>query len=81
MLIPVRCMTCGKVLADKWVYYARRVQELKDKGEIRDEDAQQDVVKTQKAKEPRGEIMDELGLVRICCRRHMLAHTDLIDVI
>ncbi len=26
-----------------------------------------------------GEVMDELGIDRYCCRRMLLAHTDLID--
>ena len=30
MIIPVRCFTCGKVLADKWAYYERRCRELGD---------------------------------------------------
>lgn len=80
MIIPVRCMTCGKVLADKWLYYNRRVNDKKDKGEIRDDDVKQDVVNVD-GKHPRGEILDELELKRPCCRRHMLGHTDLIDVI
>ena len=29
----------------------------------------------------KGEILDKLGLDRICCRRHILAHIDLIDII
>jgi DNA-directed RNA polymerase subunit N (RpoN/RPB10) len=81
MIIPVRCMTCGKVLGDKWVYYQKRVMEMKDSGDIKDDDARQDVVKTEGKKEARGVILDELGLDRMCCRRHLLAHTDLIDVI
>ena len=28
MIIPIRCFTCGKVLADKWNEYARRCAEL-----------------------------------------------------
>lgn len=27
MLVPVRCFTCGKVLADKWRAYVRMVDE------------------------------------------------------
>jgi DNA-directed RNA polymerase subunit N (RpoN/RPB10) len=27
MIIPVRCFTCGKVLADKWEAYVRRCRE------------------------------------------------------
>lgn len=26
MIIPIRCMTCGKVLADKWEYYKAAVE-------------------------------------------------------
>jgi DNA-directed RNA polymerase I, II, and III subunit RPABC5 len=29
MLIPIRCFTCGKVLADKYDYYVRQVEALK----------------------------------------------------
>lgn len=28
-----------------------------------------------------GDVLDELGLTRICCRRHFLTHVDLIDII
>ena len=31
MIIPVRCFTCGKVLADKWEYYDKKVKELEKK--------------------------------------------------
>ena len=31
MLIPVRCFTCGEVLADKWVPYISAIQDLKIK--------------------------------------------------
>lgn len=66
------------------MYYQRRVSEMKERGEIKDDDAQQDVVRTslrESNKQPRGELLDEMGIHRICCRRHFLAHTDLIDVI
>ena len=26
MIIPVRCFTCGKVLADKWNHYQKEIQ-------------------------------------------------------
>ena len=28
MIIPIRCMTCGKVLADKWNKYLELVKNL-----------------------------------------------------
>ncbi len=29
MIIPVKCFTCGKVLANKYRYYEREVRKLK----------------------------------------------------
>ncbi|MCL4403260.1 MAG: DNA-directed RNA polymerase subunit N [Candidatus Marsarchaeota archaeon] len=38
MMIPVRCFTCGAVIADKWEEYDRRVnQEHEDSGKVLDE--------------------------------------------
>jgi DNA-directed RNA polymerase I, II, and III subunit RPABC5 len=28
-------------------------------------------------KSPEGEVMDDLGLNKMCCRRHMLTHVDI----
>jgi DNA-directed RNA polymerase subunit N (RpoN/RPB10) len=80
MIIPVRCFTCGKVIGDKWTTYQKRVEEERTKGTIQDDDAKHDVVKID-AKEPRGVILDEMGVTRMCCRRHLLTHVDLVDVI
>ena len=30
MIIPVRCFTCGEMLADKWMPYITAVQNLKN---------------------------------------------------
>ena len=29
MIIPVRCFTCGKVLADKYLWYIKEVRKIK----------------------------------------------------
>ena len=29
-------------------------------------------------KTPEGKVMDDLGLTRMCCRRHMLTHVDIL---
>lgn len=81
MIIPVRCMTCGKVIADKWVAYVRRVEELKERGELGKDEKTEDVMHADEARQPRGRVLDDLGIVRMCCRRHMLSHTDLIDLV
>jgi DNA-directed RNA polymerase subunit N (RpoN/RPB10) len=60
MIIPVRCMNCGKLLADKWLHYQRRLQELQGDGYGKRTYFDGSVVpKTKEA-----EVMKELGLTR-----------------
>ena len=37
MQFPVRCLTCGKVIGDKWEEYEQRVEDGEDKGEVLDD--------------------------------------------
>lgn len=91
MIIPIRCFTCGKVLADKWNYYSKRCKELEADYEDK---LKQDLEKDSDAAPAplsstarnfevvkKGVILDELGLNKMCCRRHMLTHIDMIKVI
>jgi len=73
MIIPIRCFTCGKVIAHKWEKYQEMCKEKEktDNGE--------EVVKGFHT--IRGEILDEIGLTKVCCRRMMLGHVDLIETI
>lgn len=64
-------MTCGKVLADKWEYFVK-----KSKDAEKDEDVPKHFDKTTS-----GKVLDELGLTKMCCRRHMLGHVDLTEII
>ena len=57
VLIPVRCWSCGKVIAHRYEQYKEAVDEGKDPGEV----------------------LDELGFKRYCCRRMFVGHIDLID--
>lgn len=76
MIIPIRCFTCGKVLADKWAAYERKVSELEKPDNKSEDEIHQNFERNFK-----GKVLDELGIERICCRRHMLTHVDLIDII
>ena len=78
MIIPIRCMTCGKILADKWFKYLELV---KDKTGVTKDDNLLDINIKNIKKTPEGEALDELNLKRYCCRRHMLTHVDLVDII
>ena len=77
MIIPVRCFTCGKVMADKIDYYMKEVEKLKaeNKGDAKDPLFKNfDNIQT-------GKILDELGLTRYCCRRNLISNVDLMHII
>lgn len=59
MLIPVRCMSCGKPVGHLYEEYKKRV----DAGEYA------------------GQVLDELGLDRYCCRATLLGHADMLPEI
>ena len=76
MIIPVKCFTCGKVLADKYQYYIREVRKMKlESG--KDLESVTYLTKQNIDKTPEGEVLDYLGLTKMCCRRHMLTHVDI----
>jgi len=76
MIIPVKCFTCGKVIADKYLYYQKEVRKLKLESKIDEENVLYlDENNTQKT--PEGIVLDKINLTKICCRRHMLTHVDI----
>jgi len=76
MLIPVKCFTCGKVLADLYQGYLRMVREKKIKNNV-EVDKVVYLTKTNTDKTIEGETLDKLQLNKMCCRRHMLTHVDI----
>jgi len=75
MIIPIKCVTCGMVLADKYRYFKDKVtQEKILSGDLQDEKY---LTRTNTEKTVEGKLLDELKLNRMCCRRHMLTHVDI----
>ena len=76
MIIPVKCFTCGIVLANKYRYYCEEVRKRKL---ARDLHVERVIYLTEEysQKTPEGEVMDKLNLTKICCRRHLLTHVDI----
>ena len=64
------------VLADKYRYYVEEVRKRKLEKNM-DVDKVTYLTKEFRQKTPEGEVMDELLLKRMCCRRHMLTHVDI----
>jgi len=67
LIIPVRCFTCGRVIAQDYQEFKRRFDLYK-----------QAVKSGEKPKETPKEILDDLGVDRFCCRRMIISHVDLL---
>jgi DNA-directed RNA polymerase I, II, and III subunit RPABC5 len=64
------------VLADKYRYYQSEVRRIKL---IQNKETEKVVYLTKGNAEKtiEGQILDDLGLNSVCCRRHMLTHVDI----
>lgn len=83
MIIPVKCFTCGMVLADKYRFYQTEVRKRKLANKSSKDDNYENIDKVMyltkefHEKTSEGEVLDELNLKKMCCRRHMLTHVDI----
>jgi len=80
MIIPIKCFTCGHVLADKYRYYLEEVRKRKlsdKKMENMEVDKVLYLTKEFHEKTHEGNVLDEMGFTKMCCRRHMLTHVDI----
>lgn len=80
MPIPVRCFTCGKPLSDAKNYFLNEVQSRRFKQtKLKDNYKRDDVYNVHSdeiKKQIEGEVLDELGLIRTCCRSCMMGFKD-----
>tara|TARA_B100000073_G_scaffold341890_2_gene344018 strand:+ start:1180 stop:1413 length:234 start_codon:yes stop_codon:yes gene_type:complete len=76
MIIPVKCFTCGTVLADKYRYFCSEVRQRKMSKKM-DVDSVMYLTQDNDEKTPEGEVLDELGLKKWCCRSAMITHVDI----
>lgn len=81
MIIPIKCFTCGNVIADKYRYYLEEVRKMKMCKNVNEEQIDIEKVlyltKENQEKTPEGIVLDNLGMTRMCCRRHFLTHVDI----
>jgi DNA-directed RNA polymerase subunit N (RpoN/RPB10) len=81
MIIPIKCFTCGMVIANKYRYYLEQVRKKKfvKKGNSESIDVDKVIYLTKEYSEktPEGEVLDELNMTKMCCRRHFLTHVDI----
>lgn len=76
MIVPIRCFTCSKVIADKYDYYLEQMV-LLEKAGVKNEDEDYKYFSNIHTKK----ILDDLGLSRYCCRRMLIATSDLMNII
>jgi DNA-directed RNA polymerase I, II, and III subunit RPABC5 len=64
------------VLADKYRFYTEEVRKRKLAKSM---DVEKVVYLTKEFhdKTPEGEVLDELNMTKMCCRRHFLTHVDI----
>jgi DNA-directed RNA polymerase I, II, and III subunit RPABC5 len=76
MIIPIKCFTCGKVIADKYRYYLEEVRKRKLEN---NQPLDKVLYLTDEFHEKtfEGEVLDEMGITKVCCRRHFLTHVDI----
>ncbi len=69
MIIPVRCFSCGRVIASDYVKFKAEV----------------DSIRTKEGREPTPEeiskTLDDLNVTRYCCRRMILSNAELLQEI
>jgi DNA-directed RNA polymerase I, II, and III subunit RPABC5 len=69
------------VIADKYRYYTEQVRKKKLAKKIGGESIDVDKVlyltKEFVEKTPEGEVLDDLNMNKMCCRRHFLTHVDI----
>lgn len=77
MIFPIRCVSCNNVIAGKYLAYLDKVKQERKK-EGKSETAEMEYLTATTKKTAEGKALDDLGVKRICCRRHFLTHVDLL---
>ena len=72
-LPPIRCFTCNLPLMGKWKTYLDLVATYR-KQDGRDEKDDLVYLTSTTKVTAEGRAMNDLGLIRECCRRHFLTH-------
>ena len=74
MIVPIRCFTCGRVMADIADYYEEEKSKLEENKNL-------DPMFKNFEKIHTGKILDSLGLKRYCCRRNLITNVDMMNII
>ena len=70
-MLPPKCITCGKLLADIELEWSSKKDLWENDNKISPEQAAEKLAK----------LLDDLKIVRQCCRAQVLTYVDLIKII
>jgi len=73
MDFPIRCYSCNAVIAGKYEQYLGLVKEYRK----RFNKTEMEYVTSTTVKTAEGNALDDIGVERMCCRRHFITHVDL----
>lgn len=74
MLLPVKCFTCGMEISSYYRAYEREVRKKKLAAGVSDVIY---LTKVHAEKTAEGEVLDNLQIRKMCCRRHLLTHVEI----
>ena len=81
MIIPIRCFTCNQIIANKWNKYQEKIQEEYIKEDITNNIKKRFIDVNNLDKNIEGKILDELKIHKYCCRRMLMSHVDMAEII
>lgn len=86
MIIPIKCFTCGSLVSDKWSSFISETTERKNmstENVSNDLDIEYINITDDGSikKSIEGDVLDELGVHKYCCRRMFLGNVHLISYI
>jgi len=70
MIIPIRCFTCGNILASKYNKWKQNIKKFKQSNILSFNGKNTKVF----AKE-----MEKIGVTRYCCKRHFLGQMNILE--
>lgn len=76
MIIPVRCFNCNKILGHLWEPYLEKIQEATSDINL-EKEGKFVVIGENQPKSAECKALDELGIVKYCCRSTMMGNVDL----
>ena len=81
MIQPIRCFTCGRVVADQIDYYNTESNKIKKDKKDKKDKIDKKIDFKHFSENHTKTLLDDLGATRYCCRRMFISDVDMMDII